>query len=301
MRRYAFITLDVFTRERFGGNPLAVLPDATDLTPDQMQAITREFDYSETVFLFPADDPRHLRRARIFTPAREIPFAGHPTIGGAAIALAQEGAVDLGGGRAEIVLEEGVGPVRVALDAAAEAPLRAELTAAVAPERQSGAAPREALARMASLDPGDLAADREPEVWSCGFPFTFVEVRDRAALAKARLDTAAWRAGVADGPAAAVLFFARGAESPGHDLRARMFAPGLSVPEDPATGSAAAAFAGLLGRGLPDGEHRWAVEQGYEMGRPSQLYVTAVVRDGETVEARVAGHAVRFATGHLHL
>lgn len=300
MKRYAFITLDVFTRARFGGNPLAVLPDATGLTADEMQAITREFDYSETVFLLPADDPRHLRRARIFTPACEIPFAGHPTLG-AAIALAQEGAIDFAGGRAEIVLEEGVGPVRVTLTAIEGEPLRAELTAAVAPERLSGAAPPAALARMASLAPGDLVAERPPEIWSCGFPYTVVEVRDREILARARLDEAAWRAGVADGPATAVLFFAREAESAAHDLRARMFAPAYAVPEDPATGSAAVALAGRLGRGLPDGEYRWGIEQGYEMGRPSQLYVTASVRDGATVEARVAGHAVRFATGHLHL
>lgn len=299
MRRYAFITLDVFTERRFGGNPLAVLPDAVGLTDDEMQAITREFDFSETVFLLPPDDARHTRRARIFTPAREIPFAGHPTIG-AAVALAQEGAVELAGGRGELVLEEGVGPVRVTLAESGRS-LRAELTAAVAPERLSGAASAEALARMASLSPSDFADGTAPEVWSCGFPYAIVELRDRDALGRARLDPVAWRDLVAASPANAVLYFARDAAEPGHDLRARMFAPGFSVPEDPATGSAAVALAGRLGRGLADGEHRWTVEQGYEMGRPSQLYVTARVRDGATVEARVAGHAVRFATGHLHL
>jgi len=299
MRRYAFITLDVFTRERFGGNPLAVLPDATGLTDDEMQAVTREFDYSETVFLLPPDDARHTRRARIFTPAREIPFAGHPTIG-AAIALAQEGAVRLSDGRGELVLEEGVGPVRVTFEEIGDS-LRAELTAAVAPEPLPGAAPVEALARMASLAPDDFAPGQEPEIWSCGFPFTIVEVRDRTVLARASLDEGAWRDEVAASAATAVLYFAREAETPGHDLRGRMFAPGFSVPEDPATGSAAAALAGRLGRGLPDGEHRWALEQGYEMGRPSQLYITAQVAGGAAAEARVAGHAVRFATGHLHL
>ncbi len=152
---------------------------------------------------------------------------------------------------------------------------------------------------MAALSAADLAPGRQPEIWSSGFPFTFVEVRERASLARASLDARAWREGVAGSAAEAVFFWAREAEEPGHDLRARMFAPSFAVPEDPATGSAAAAFAGLLGRGLADGEHHWVVEQGYEMGRPSQLEVTAVVRAGLTVEARVAGHAVRFATGRL--
>ena len=300
MRRFAYFTLDVFTRSRFGGNPLAVIPDALGLSSEEMQAITREFDYSESVFLLPPDDPRHTRRVRIFTPARESPFAGHPTIG-AAIALAQEGIADLAGGPSAVVLEEGVGPVRVALEVSLDGFVRAELTAAQAPRPMAGAASAAALAGMASLTPGDLAAGREPEIWTCGLPFNFVEVRDRGALARARLDETAWRSGVEGSAAEAAFFFARAAEEPGHDLRARMFAPSFGVPEDPATGSAAAALAGLLGRGLPDGEHRWIVEQGYEMGRPSQLEITAVVRDRATVEARVAGHAVRFATGFLHL
>ncbi len=300
MRRYAYLTFDVFTRVRFGGNPLAVVLDAQGLSSEEMQTLAREFNYSETVFLLPPQDPRHLRRARIFTPGQELPFAGHPTVG-AALALAEEGEIDLAGGRATVVLEEGVGPVPVAVDRTAEGELRAELTAAQPPRRLDGAAPAAALARMASLSLEDLAPGAEPEIWSCGTPFTFLEVRDRAALARARLDTGAWRAEVAGGASDALFLFAREAEAPGYDLRARMFAPGFGVPEDPATGSAAAAITGPWGRGRADGEHRFAIEQGYEMGRPCQLHATAIVRGGATVEARVAGHAVRFATGHLRV
>lgn len=297
---YRFITADVFTRTRFGGNPLAVLPEAHGLTSGQMLSITREFGYSETVFVFPPDDHSSAARLRIFTPGGEIPFAGHPTVG-TAIVLAELGIVSTDAdGRVAIVLEEGVGPVRVQLSRR-DGMAFAELTAAVAPFEVEGVAPAEAIARSLSIEVDDLDPRREPAAFSCGVPFTFAAVRDRSALARIRLDRETFAGTIASTCAPQVFAFAADPEDPGHDLRARMFAPMLGIDEDPATGAACAALNGYVGRGLPDGEHRWVVEQGYEMGRPSQIHIMAVVSQGRVAEARVAGHAVRFAEGTIEV
>lgn len=293
-----FITTDVFTSTRFGGNQLAVIPDARGLTTDAMQTITREFGYSESVFVFPPDDPGNTARLRIFTPALEMPFAGHPTVG-AAIELAAEGIVTIDDeGSTAIVLEEGVGPVSVTLSKQ-KGLLFAELTAAVPPERVDGVVSRETLAKALGIHPNDFDGSRDPAVYSCGVPFTFLSVRDRSVLARIRFDRATFTAEVGASPGPQVFVLCNDPEDDSHDLRARMFAPTLGVDEDPATGAACAALNGYLGHGLDDGEHRWVVEQGYEMGRPSQIRITAVVRDGRVVESRVGGHAVRFAEGTL--
>jgi trans-2,3-dihydro-3-hydroxyanthranilate isomerase len=295
---FDFVTTDVFTTSRFGGNQLAVLTDARGLSSNQMQSITREFGYSETSFVLPPDKASNTARLRIFTPGRELPFAGHPTVG-TAIVLAEAGIVALDEeGRADIVFEEGVGPIRVRLSRR-DGLAFAELTAAVAPERLDGAASRDALARALSLELRDLDPDREPAVFSCGVPFTFVPVRDRSVLARIRLDRGVFEAEIAPTAGPQVFVLADDPEDPAHDIRARMFAPTLGVDEDPATGAACAALNGWLGSRLGDGEHHWIVEQGYEMGRPSQIHITAIVRQGVVSEARVAGHAVRFARGAL--
>lgn len=295
---YRFITTDVFTSVRFGGNPLAVVTDARGLDSGRMLAITREFGYSETVFVLPPDDPSHVARLRIFTPGGELPFAGHPTIG-TAIVLAETGALrSVDSGEATIVLEEGIGPVSVELSQR-EGRVFAELTAAVAPERLECTASREVIARSLSLSLDDLAPDGEPSVFSCGVAFTFVEVRDRVALGRIRLDREVFTAGIGPTAGPHLFVFARDPEDPSHDIRARMFAPKLGVDEDPATGAACAALNGYLGEGLPDGEHRWIVEQGYEMGRPSQVHVTGVIRGQRVVEARVGGYAVQVTEGSL--
>jgi trans-2,3-dihydro-3-hydroxyanthranilate isomerase len=295
---YRFITTDVFTSVRFGGNPLAVVTDARGLDSDMMLTITREFGYSETVFVLPPDDDAHLAKLRIFTPGGELPFAGHPTVG-TAIVLVETGVAELDArGGAEIVLEEGVGPIRVRLSRR-DGRLFAELTAAVAPTVVTGVASRETIARALSLDPADLDPSREPAIVSCGVPFTFALVRDRSALARVRLDREVFAREIASTAGPQLFVFAADPEDAEHDLRARMFAPALGVDEDPATGSACAALNGYLAAGLDDGEHRWIVEQGYEMGRPSQIHLTAVVRNGVVVEARVGGHAVKVIEGTM--
>ena len=302
-RAYAYHTADVFTTQRFGGNPLAVLPDARGLTTDEMHAITREFNYSESTFVLPPDAPAHTCRVRIFTPGGEVPFAGHPTVG-TAFVLAATGAVPLTGARTTFVFEEGVGPVRVTVDATGGVPTFAELSVAQLPVVSPPAAAPAVLADLLALAPGDLVGGGWlPEVVSCGLPFTIVPVRSRDAVRRARLRLDPWTDTLAGTPGHMVLVVALDAEDPAHHVRARMFAPGEAVPEDPATGSACAALGGYLGARDPlrTGTLRWVVEQGYEMGRPSLLHVSADKRDGDLAAVRVGGASVLVCSGTLRL
>src|SRR5438067_5788866 len=184
MRTYSFVTADVFTDRQFGGNPLAVVLDARGLSSDEMLAITREFNYSETTFVLPAERGGSCR-VRIFTPGGEIPFAGHPTIGTAHV-LVSLGILPAGGSETTVVLEENVGdvPVRVRRDAGAEEPSFAQLSVAQLPEERE--APNvEALARVLSLAPSDfLGGDGAPRTASCGLPFVIAPLRTRDAVSR---------------------------------------------------------------------------------------------------------------------
>jgi trans-2,3-dihydro-3-hydroxyanthranilate isomerase len=294
MTRYRYLTCDVFTDRPFCGNPLAVLPDARGLTDTQMQSIAREFNYSETTFVLPAADPRHAARVRIFTPGAELPFAGHPTIG-TAFVLATIGALPREAG--EIVFEEGVGPVPVAIFRDDGRVTHCRLTAARLPE--AGPPPPAAgeLAKMLSLADGEVLAGAA--CWSCGVPFLVVPVADLDALARCALDLSLWRQLLAGYPTQKVYPVARVGEL---QWRVRMFAPGLGVAEDPATGSAAAAFAGWLAARLPqprDGALAVRLQQGVEMGRPAELQVEFDRSAGHIGAVRVGGAAVLLADGTL--
>ncbi|MFL5579172.1 MAG: PhzF family phenazine biosynthesis protein [Gemmatimonadaceae bacterium] len=300
--RYKFVTCDVFTAKRFGGNQLAVLPDARGLTDAQMLAVTREFGYSETVFVLP---PEHggTRRVRIYTPGGEVPFAGHPTVGCAAV-LAHAGLVTLAGGRGRVVLEEGVGPVPVSLRAADRGLAYAQFTAAKLPETGPAPPPREALAAMLSLAPDDLLdGEWAPQGVSCGLAFLLVPLRDRDAVRRSRMRLDQWERTLKGWWSEKVLLFSRDPEHGGPGARARMYAPGIGVPEDPATGSAAAALAGYLAARDPrrEGTLAWAIEQGYEMGRPSQIEIEADKHDGRVTAVRVGGNAVVVAEGEIEI
>ena len=302
MRR-AFYTVDVFTDKIFGGNPLAVFPMAQGLSPAQMQQIAGELNLSETAFVNPAEDPAHTCSVRIFTPRIELPFAGHPTIG-AAFVLAAIGQVALSGDQTRMVFEETVGPVRVDVQASDGRPVSARLWAAQMPVFGPPTPGRVELARLLSLDDEALAdAPWSPQAVSCGVPFTFIPLRDRAALGQARLDVALWKRLLADFWAPHVYCVTLDPEQEGHDVRARMFAPAMGIEEDPATGAAASALAGYLGSrvALQDGRLRWAIEQGFEMGRPSVLEVEADKRDGEIVAVRVGGMCVMVSEGVMEV
>ena len=299
---YRFYTADVFTDTMFGGNQLAVLPDARGLTGEQMLAITREFNYSESTFVLPPERGG-TRRVRIFTPGAEVPFAGHPTVGTAHV-LAAVGEIPLDGAETRIVLEEGVGDVPVLVRADGGRPTFAQLSVAKLPEHTPLALPLDALAEVLSLAPDDLVGGPyAPETVSCGLPFLFVAVKSRDAVRRARMRMDAWDRTLRGTPASEVMVFAMDAEAPGADVRARVFVPGLNVPEDPATGSACAALGGYLAARTPrDGATlRWVVEQGVEMGRPSRIEIEVDKQGGRPTAVRVGGGSVLVSEGTLNV
>src|ERR1044071_608243 len=187
-----YITADVFTNQRFGGNQLAVFPDASGIAPDLMPHIAREFNYSETTFVLPPADPKHTAKVRIFTPGGELQFAGHPTIGTAHV-LAAIGAIPMTGAETKIVFEEGAGPVPVTIRTTNGRPEFAQLTAAKLPEVGPPPPSSKTLAAMLSLSPDEMAGgDMHPQAVSCGTPFLLVPLRDRAAVSRSRIKLDLW-------------------------------------------------------------------------------------------------------------
>lgn len=301
--RVRYLTADVFTDHTFGGNPLAVFPDASSIAPELMLPITREFNYSETTFVLPPANPAHAARVRIFTPGGELQFAGHPTVGTAHV-LASIGAVRLSGDNTRIVLEEGVGPVPVTIRSSGGVPTFAQLSVAKLPEVTPGPATPAALAEMLSLSPSDLAGPAMlPEAVSCGTPFLFVPLRDMDAVARARVNPDRWERTLGGYVTDKVFLFAMGGERAGSQVRARMFAPGIGVPEDPATGSAAVGLGGYLAArdSRADGTLTWRVEQGFEMGRPSLLDVEVDKAGGKITAVRVGGETQIVCEGTFRL
>jgi trans-2,3-dihydro-3-hydroxyanthranilate isomerase len=300
--RRRFFTADVFTDRIFGGNPLAVFPDGCGIDPAHMQLAARELNLSETVFVLPPE-AGGTRRLRIFTPASEVPFAGHPTLG-TAFVLAATGELALTGDALEVVFEEGVGPVRVRIEGSRGRPLRTQLSPAMLPETRAAEVDPAAVAAALSLTPEDLVTGAgAPRAASCGLPFLFVELVSRAALARARLSAAAWERSLARCWAPNLYLFTRDGADAQADLRARMFAPAHGVAEDPATGSAVAALAGVLSPRHPlrDGTLRLRIEQGVEIGRPSLLELELEKRSGEVCAVRVAGRSVLVSEGEMEL
>jgi trans-2,3-dihydro-3-hydroxyanthranilate isomerase len=298
----AFHTADVFTNQIFGGNPLAVVPDARGLSAVQMQRIASEFNLSETVFVLPPDDPEHTRRLRIFTPSAELPFAGHPTVG-AAHALAWLGELT-GEVESRVVFEEGVGPLPVTIRWDEGKPVFCQFSVAMLPEVGPRPPMRSSIAAMLSLDLADLVTGTNAtEAVSCGLPFLFVPVRDREAVARAQVRMDLWADRFRNYWAPQMMVFSRDPELAGSDVRARVFVPGLSVPEDPATGSAAAALGGYLGKrdDMKEGMLSIRIEQGFEMGRPSIIDVEVDKRGGQISAIRVGGESVMVSQGRMEV
>lgn len=293
-----FHTLDVFTDRVFGGNPLAVLPDAEGIDGAQMQRIAREFNLSETVFVLPPESADVLVTLRIFTPAEELPFAGHPTVG-TAVLLADLGRVPLDAdGGASFRFGEGVGAVPVRVTRAADGLWSARLTAA-RPVDLGDAPPADGIAAALGLRLEDI--DGLPlRTATAGAPFTIVGLRDLDALARARADLTVWEEVLTPSSAPHAYLVVR---TGGTAFRARMFGPQMGIVEDPATGAAATALAGYLGEldDTADGTLRWTVEQGVEMGRPSRLELEVEKAGGRVTAVHVGGSAVRVGQGTLTL
>jgi trans-2,3-dihydro-3-hydroxyanthranilate isomerase len=294
-----FVTLDVFTTRPHAGNPLAVVLDSDGLDTAAMQTIAREFNLSETVFVAPPANPAHRAAIRIFTPGQELPFAGHPTVGTAALLALRDAAEGRTADR--LVLEEKVGlvPCVIALGNARSA--RATFTLPKLPEQIAQPITEAALAEALGLDVADLSFDaHRPSAFSAGVAYTTVPVANREAVAGARVAGAFERV-MAPAQNGNAFIYCRETEEAGHHYHARMFWPEAGVTEDPATGSAVAAFAGaIMAFDRPgDGTHRLVVEQGYEMGRPSQIELTLTVAGGTLASATIGGAAVVMSEGVL--
>src|SRR5215213_1892017 len=293
MRRLHYHRVDVFTDRAFGGNPLAVFTNGRGLGAETMQAIAKEFNLSETTFVLPPDDPAHDWRVRIFTPGSELPMAGHPTVG-TAFVLAREHLIRRDARETTIVLEEGVGPVPGRVEFEGGEPAVAEMTQPL-PTFGPVLEDRQSVAAMLSLEESDLEADLPAQIVSCGVPFMYAPLRslDAARRARPRVDLME-RVAEAHGIPPQVFVFTREVEQEGSTVHSRMFAPGLGITEDPATGAASGPLGCyLVSRGvLPAGDI--VSEQGIEMGRPSLIHIR-IEREGDRVTAVRVGGRCHFA------
>jgi trans-2,3-dihydro-3-hydroxyanthranilate isomerase len=298
-RRYAI--WDVFTSQPLSGNPLAVVLDAEGLTTEAMQAIAREFNLSETVFVLPPRLHAHTAYIRIFTPAAELPFAGHPTIG-TAIQLAEE---RISGNAADcdalIVLEEEIGSVRVGVVGRSGKAPYAEFDVPKLPEQAGTPAHDDRIAAALGLAPVEIGfANHQPTQFEAGTPLTFVPVKGLDAIRRAQVVHAHWdEAFSATGGKAYI--YCREVISHNAMFHARMFAPSVGIPEDPATGVAAAAFAGVMHRfdQPPEGITEAIIEQGIEMGRPSEIRLSVEIEGRRVKRVRIGGAACLMMRGTL--
>jgi len=300
MKRRRYVVYDVFTDQALTGNPLAVLIDCDGLDTEAMQAIAREFNLSESSFVCPPDDPLHKARVRIFTPDYEMPFAGHPTVG-TAIALAE------GSGEAGpmlFVLEENIGPVRCAVSRQGEGWF-AEFDLAVLPQQLPFSVAPELVGAALGLGPRDVRFENHRvSLWSAGVPYVIIPAPNLAAVQRVSFNNHAWLEFCPTdekGKPASAYVYCRATGGDDTAFHARMFVPGSPSYEDPATGSAAAAFAGAIGSfDRPvDGRSALWIEQGVEMGRPSRLRLELDIRAGAIDAARIGGNAVKVAEGVL--
>ena len=290
----AFVTVDVFTDRRFGGNPLAVFPEAEGLSDGQMQQIAAEFNYAETTFVLPPADPAHTARVRIFTPRAELPFAGHPNVG-TAFVLASRGRVP--GDR--VVFEEKAGLVPMDIRREAGAVVAARLAAPQPHTIVEEVAPA-LVGEAVGLAEGDIVG--RPVIASTGVPFLFAELTSRAALKAAAGRREVFERFLPPQRSVGIHLFVPAAGD-GVAIQSRMFAPLYGVPEDPATGGANVTLAGLLAQRAPEADLAFStvVGQGFDMGRPSILELAADKKAGRVVATYIGGRCVPMLSGTIDL
>jgi trans-2,3-dihydro-3-hydroxyanthranilate isomerase len=300
MNSRTYHLVDVFTDRAFGGNPLAVFLDGNGLSDALMQAIAKEFNLSETTFVLPPQDAANDFRVRIFTPADELPMAGHPTVG-TTFVLTRAGLVRPGAGPTTIVLEEGVGPIPVAIDWENGRASFIEMQQPL-PKFGSPLDDRAGIAEMLSLETKAIRADLPIEVVSCGVPFLFVPVNKLEAIRRIR-----FRLDVEERlklPSQNIFVFTTETEFPGSAVHSRMFSPSLGVQEDAATGGATGPLGCYLVRHrvIPsENELHCVSEQGIEMGRPSFLHIRIRHAGDEITAVHVGGHCHYMGSGQLDL
>jgi trans-2,3-dihydro-3-hydroxyanthranilate isomerase len=290
---------DVFTGDKLAGNPLAVVFDGDGLSDARMQAIAAEFNLSETVFVRPPENPAHTASLRIFTPGKELPFAGHPTVGTAvALAERQHGASELD---LVSVLEEKVGAVRCAVRLGKDVSF-AEFDLPRVSERLNVKLDAQLVADALCISAADIGFENHKlSAWNAGVAYVLVPVRDLAAAASIRFDPQRWIASALGTTSAYI--YCRGGVDHRASFHARMFAPDLGIGEDPATGSAVAAMSGAIQHfdALGAGHHALAIEQGVEMGRPSLIHLHLECGKNAVDHARIGGEAVKIAEGRILL
>ena len=297
-----FFTLDVFTTTKLAGNPLAVVTDSDGLNDKQMQQIASEFNLPETVFILPASTKGTDARLRIFTPKRELPFAGHPTIGTAILLAALRAQNNNFEG--EIILEEQAGliPVKIKYSNGTG---EAEFISPGEPEKAEKVERQDIIAQALGLQPEDIGFDNHTPSFAkaSGNGWLFVPVKSLEVISNAKVNSAYWSAARAGYEVIGVYLYTKDCKNEESSYHARMFAPDYGITEDPATGSAAATFPGclMLFENLADGGHTWILEQGYEMGRPSRIVVSADILNSLITRVRIAGHAVLFIKGSMNI
>lgn len=290
---YSFYTLDVFTDTAFGGNPLAVFPHAAGIDGVMMQKIARELNLSETVFV---GDPiaDNYFPVRIFTPACEIPFAGHPTVGTSYL-LAHLGLVQ----GDQLMLKEGVGDIPVTIFRKNSA---ACFKVAMLPAVSESHLSEDDVADLLGLERSQVV--RKPFISSCGLPFQMLELADAAAVDQADLNLSVWKDCFPDLSLSDLYLFSHDGDG---QLYTRMFSPAFNIPEDPATGSAAAALTGALAAERAvvadeeQAEMKFVLTQGVRMARPSLIESTATLREGKVVELAIQGQSVVLSEGRYLL
>lgn len=296
MRRLHYHLLDVFTNERFGGNQLAVFTNGRGIAPELMQRIAKELNLSETTFVLPPDDPANHWKVRIFTPARELPMAGHPTVG-TSFVLARERMVDVSLQNPVIRLEEGVGLIPVTFHFKdGEQPLiqMQQRNPIFSPEFTD----RQLAAEVLSLTVADLDNYPVQEI-SCGVPFLFIPLKTLAAIQKIKFRTDIWERALSQ--FGEIFVFTRETTYPTSSVHSRMFAPSMGIAEDPATGAASGPLGSYLVKyGLVNGNPAHIIsEQGFEMGRPSYIHIEIRQQNGEFTFVGVGGHSVYLGEGSL--
>ena len=296
---------DVFTDAKLSGNPLAVIFDADGLDDGAMQAIAKEMNLSETVFVQTSTNTTHSAKLRIFTPGRELPFAGHPTVG-TAIALAErthgrDSDLDL-----VCVLEEAVGPVRCAVRLRQGEVGFAEFDLPKKSQRIDLALNRQGIADALGVELTDIGFENHvASIWSAGVPFLMIPLHNLATVQDMEFDAPLWEkvAPFVEGALASAYVYCRGGVHHQAKFHARMFSPDMGIAEDPATGGAVAALSGAIHHfdGPPDGHHPLLIEQGVEMGRPSFIHLHIDVQEGAIAKARIGGQAIRLAEGVIEI
>ncbi|MEQ8395409.1 PhzF family phenazine biosynthesis protein [Thalassobaculum sp.] len=290
-------TVDVFTETAFGGNPLAVVFGGEHLSTGAMQTIAREFNFPETTFVLPPADPANTAKVRIFTPGVELPFAGHPNVGTATV-LARRGNVFGKPVGDTVAFEEAIGLVGLEIVRESGAAVGAVLTAPTLPTVEGTFDPSAVAAAVGLADSAIILARHAPAHVVIGATFVIAEVADLDALAAARSDEGLIAKHLGKPAPDEIYLYTRLDAGDGTlHIRSRMFAPGLGIPEDPATGGAAVAIAGLFVK-LMDGDLDLTIEQGVEMGRPSRLDVR-ILRNGPDTRITVAGRRVPMMRGEL--